>query len=436
MIRDRVALSNTSVNIPSLADSNPFSTGFRFTPMSIHVKTSVKSDTYKNGTKGASGGVMDDAQHDPFLNHFLPGEGRGMQELRATIAKINRRYKNPPRMGRSILLRGETGVGKNHVARVIAGHLYWLRDPGCWTPPSSESKSTTLLQVTAEHFAEVALPNLPSELIESELFGHVKGAFTGATSDKEGYFCADYIEDLLLDEVGDAPAALQAKLLQVLNDGGFKRLGADPGESRVTDARIILATNRDLAADVREGRFRADLYWRIQNLVVLIPPLREQAERIPALAQSIVRTIVRDAGAPANQFRLSPADLAWAKSQQWPGNVRELERLLWRWVYEGGEKTLREIQDEYPDETVHALTHGPSIADFVRAAVVEALERNARLASSVGGFSRSVERDVQISLYRLKDELFLDHRALSTLFGDGERAAKQISAWGEGVRSR
>ena len=359
-----------------------------------------------------------------------------MQELRATIATINRRYKNPPRMGRSILLRGETGVGKNYVARVVAGHLYWLRDPGCWNPSVSKIKSTTLLQVTAEHFAEVALPNLPSELIESELFGHVKGAFTGATTDKEGYFCADYIEDLLLDEVGDAPAILQAKLLRVLNDGSFKRLGADPGEARITDARIFLATNRDLAADVREGRFRADLYWRIQNLVIRIPPLREQPERISALAQSIVRAIVRNAGGSADQFALSPEDLAWAKSQQWPGNVRELERLLWRWVYEGGDKTLREVQHEYPDETVHALMPKPSITDFVRSAIVEALERNGRLAGSVGGFSRSVERDVQISLYRLKDELSLDQRALSTLFGDGERAAKQISAWGEGVRSR
>jgi transcriptional regulator with GAF, ATPase, and Fis domain len=380
---------------------------------------------------------MDDLTHqDPFLNHFLPGEGRAMQDLRAMIAKINRRYKNPPRMGRSILLRGETGVGKNHVARVIAGHLYWLRDPGSWTPPSPERKSTTLLQVTAEHFAEVALPNLPSDLIESELFGHVKGAFTGAATEKEGYFCADHIEDLLLDEIGDAPATLQAKLLQVLNDGSFKRLGADPGESRVTDARIFLATNRDLAADVRTGRFRADLYWRIQNLVIRIPPLRAQAERIPALAQSIVETILRGAGAPVNHLRLSPTDLVWAKSQPWPGNVRELERLLWRWVYEGGERTLREIQAEYPDEEVQALISGPSISDFVRSAITEALERNGRLATSVGGFTRSVERDVQISLYRLKDELSLDHRALATLFGDGERAAKQISAWGDGARSR
>src|SRR5882724_9233092 len=182
---------------------------------------------------------------DVFLEHFLPGQNPAMQRLREKIALINRRYKNPPYMGRSLLLLGETGVGKNHIARVIAGHLYWLRDRGLWTPPSPGARSKTLLEVTAEHFAELSLPNLPSELIESELFGHVKGAFTGAMADKQGYFGDDQIEDLLLDEIGEAPALLQAKLLQVLNDRSFKRLGAPPSESSLTDARILLATNRD-----------------------------------------------------------------------------------------------------------------------------------------------------------------------------------------------
>jgi len=375
------------------------------------------------------------AERDPFLEHFLPGSNPAMLRLRATIALVNRKYKNPPHMGRSLLLVGESGVGKNHVARVIAGHLYWLRDPGVWQPLGGIAKTRTLLQVTAEHFAEVSLPNLPTELIDSELFGHVKGAFTGAVADRDGYFGADYIEDLLLDEIGEAPAVLQAKLLQVLNDGSFKRVGASPAEWRSTEARIFLATNRDLAEQVRLGQFRADLYWRVQNLVIRIPPLRDQLERVPVLAEAIVAQILRAHEAPASELRLRQTDLDWAQTQPWPGNIRELERLLWRWVYEEGERSLREIQKEYPEESLDEEYDKGSVRALVRARVVSALDKGERLAATVGDFSRDVERDVQLGLYEIKDELNLDRRALARLFGDGDRAAKQISAWGEKVRS-
>jgi transcriptional regulator with GAF, ATPase, and Fis domain len=373
---------------------------------------------------------------DAFLEYFLPGETASMRKLRSTIALVNRRYKNPPHMGRSLLLIGETGVGKNHVARVIAGHLYWLRDPGVWHPPSGSVRARTLLQVTAERFKEVALPNLPTELIESELFGHVKGSFTGAVADKDGFFCADEIEDLLLDEIGEAPPTLQAKLLQVLNDGTFKRVGAPPTETRSTEARIFLATNRDLGALVRNNQFRADLYWRVQHLVIRIPTLREQSERIPVLAESIVASILRNAGMPASELTLRAADLAWAQRQRWPGNVRELERLLWRWVYEEGKRTLEEVQREYPNDELDVHAAGTQIKALLRSILSSALERRERLSASVGEFTRGMERAIQTSLYELRDELPLDRGALSTLFGDGDRAAKQISAWGDEVRSR
>jgi transcriptional regulator with GAF, ATPase, and Fis domain len=376
------------------------------------------------------------AEADPFLEHFLPGSTPAIQGLRSTIALINRRYKNPPHMGRSILLLGETGVGKNHVARVVAGHLYWLRDPGLWQPPQAGASTRTLLQVTAEHFAEVALPNLPTELIESELFGHVRGAFTGAVADREGYFGADHIEDLLLDEIGEAQPVLQAKLLQILNDGTFKRVGAPPAESRSTEARIFLATNRDLATEVRRGRFRADLYWRVQHIVIRIPPLREQRDRIPVLAESFVAEILRVNGVSAADLRLQPADLDWAKQQSWPGNVRELERLLWRWVYEEGKRPLKEIQKEYPEENLGAEAGGASVHAVLRSLVISALEKGEQLAGSAGEFARGVESEVQLGLYELKNELGLDRRALARLFGDGDRAAKQISAWGEKARSK
>jgi transcriptional regulator with GAF, ATPase, and Fis domain len=371
---------------------------------------------------------------DIFLEHFVPGSNPAMKKLRETIALVNLRYKNPPHMGRSLVLLGETGVGKNHVARVIAGHLHWLRDHRLWTSPGPGERARSLLEVTAEHFAELSLPNLPNELIESELFGHVKGAFTGAVTDKEGYFGDEHIHDLLLDEIGEAPAVLQAKLLQVLNDRSFKRLGAPPSESSFTDARILLATNRDLASLVRTGNFRADLYWRIQHLVIRIPPLREQRDRITVLAESIVAGFLRDNDASPAGLRLQPADMDWAARQPWPGNVRELERLLWRWVYEEGKYSLQEIQKEYPEENLDSKGDTASIKACVRQRVLSALDDRKPLGGSVGEFSRSLEHDVQHSLYELKNELNLDRQALTTLFGDGDRAAKQISAWGEKVR--
>jgi DNA-binding NtrC family response regulator len=153
------------------------------------------------------------------------------------------------------------------------------------------------------------------------------------------------------------------------------------------------------------------------------------------LAEALVASTLRNTGASATDLRLQAADLEWAKRQPWPGNVRELERLVWRWVYEEGERPLREIQNEYPQEDLGPDTGGLSIKPVVRTLLSNALERRERLSASVGEFSREVERKVQSSLYELKEELALDRRALSILFGDGDRAAKQISAWGEKLRS-
>lgn len=374
--------------------------------------------------------MMSDA--DQFLDHFLPGETNAVVELRRTIGLINRRYKNR-HMGRSVLLIGETGVGKNHLARVIAGHLMWLRDPTCWAPPGGPTKSRSLLEVLAERFAEVSIPNVPENLVESELFGHVKGAFTGATSEREGFFGTDYITDLLLDEIGEAPPTLQVKLLQVLNDGTYRPVGAAPNEVRTTEARIFFATNRDLPQMVRDGEFRKDLYWRINNLVLHQPPLREQSERIPALAETIVAKIQLANGvAPEEMARLTSADLVWAKQQQWPGNVRELDRLLWLWIYEEGKLPLAEVQQKYPVEDLDR--EGASIKAIVRQRIQKALDAGERLAETVGDFC-DFAKEAQHALYELKEEMRLDREALEKLFGDGAKAAKQISAWGSRGRS-
>lgn len=369
---------------------------------------------------------------DRFLEHFLPGDSEAVVSLRHTIAQLNLRYKNR-RMGRSVLLLGETGVGKNHLARVIAGHLMWLRDPQCWSSPGSGNRSKSIVELVAERFAEVSIPNVPDNLVESDLFGHVKGAFTGATSDRDGYFGDEQITDLLLDEIGEATPALQAKLLQVLNDGGYRRVGDDPSDYRRTEARIFLATNRNLGEMVREERFRKDLYWRINNIVIHQPPLRDQAARIPALAESIAARIqIGNNVAPEEMLRLSATDLAWAKGQSWPGNVRELERLIWLWLYEEGAVALAEVRKRYPLEAPNA--HASTVKAIIRSRVTQALAEGRPLADSVGDFC-DLSREAQQALCDVTDELGLDRQSLETLFGDGAKAAKQISAWRGKLRS-
>lgn len=366
---------------------------------------------------------------DSFLDHYLPGDNDAMRALRAAIARLNHKYHPPPHRGRSVLLLGETGVGKNYVARVIAAHLYWIRTPAVWSPDEPAKRRRSPREVTGHRFIEIPLPAIPNDLVESELFGHVKGAFTGATSDKTGYFAADEVQDLLLDEIGDASPSLQAKLLTVLSDATFHRVGASPDELQTVEARIMYATNRDLAAMVRSGAFREDLYWRLQHLVLTIPPLRELRDLIPRLADALLATIRRDDPEERELPQLTKADLSWAAVQRWPGNVRELERLLWRWDYEDGEISLEEIQKRYPAPDLVAAPKADLVEAAVRERVLAALERGEKLADTVGDFARQIETSAQVALARLQTELRLDRKKLESLFGDGDRAAKQLSAW-------
>jgi transcriptional regulator with GAF, ATPase, and Fis domain len=164
---------------------------------------------------------------------------------------------------------------------------------------------------------------LPSELLESELFGHVRGAFTGAARDRTGRFAAASSGTLFLDEVGDVPLQLQVKLLRVLQEHTYERVGED--QTRHTDARIIAATNRDLRRAVAEGRFRDDLYYRLRVFPIEIPPLRARREDIELVARLLLSRVGARTG---RALRLSPDALRALLSYSWPGNVRELENAL------------------------------------------------------------------------------------------------------------
>jgi two-component system response regulator AtoC len=203
-----------------------------------------------------------------------------------------------------VLITGETGTGKELVARAIH-HFSPRRD-----------KLFVALNCTA----------IPADLLESELFGHVRGAFSGAQADRIGRFQAADEGTLFLDEIGDMDVKLQAKLLRVLEDSVIEPLGTN---RRVPiDVRIVSSTNRDLDAAMRAGAFREDLYFRLNVFTVTLPALRERARDIGALAESFLAEFARELGKPP--LRLAPESTTWLQSYAWPGNVRELRNVMER----------------------------------------------------------------------------------------------------------
>jgi transcriptional regulator with GAF, ATPase, and Fis domain len=204
----------------------------------------------------------------------------------------------------AVLITGETGTGKEIAARAIHA----------WSRRASKP------------FLKLNCSALPEHLVESELFGHVKGAFSGAERDRPGRFLAADGGTLLLDEIGDLPLSAQAKLLRVLQEGAFESVGSD--RTVQVDVRIIAATHVDLPRAVAEGRFRADLYHRLAVFPIHLPPLRQRPEDLPQLAQSLLaRIAARHRGGP---WSLSAAALRQLVGYSWPGNVRELEHALER----------------------------------------------------------------------------------------------------------
>ena len=222
--------------------------------------------------------------------------------MRALVEKVKKVGTTPAR----VLITGENGTGKELVARALHRH-------------SSRAKKT---------FVEVNCAAIPGELIESELFGHVKGSFTGATADRAGKFEQANNGTLFLDEIGDMSLAAQAKVLRVLQDNVITRIGGARPIS--VDVRVITATNKNLETEIAAGRFREDLYYRLNVVPIHVPPLREHREDIPALVDYFIAVLSEREGIPPR--RMSEGALERLKSLDWPGNVRELrntvERLL------------------------------------------------------------------------------------------------------------
>src|SRR5690242_5481212 len=245
--------------------------------------------------------------------------------IRLVIDKIDRVAKTPAR----VLITGENGTGKELVARAI------------------HSQSTR----SGEPFVEVNCAAIPSELIESELFGHMKGSFTGAVADRAGKFEQANGGTLFLDEVGDMSLNAQAKVLRVLQDGVVSRIGGS--KTIEVDVRVLAATNKDLEHEIEEERFREDLLYRLNVVPIEVPALRDRRDDIPALVRHFAAQLAASAGVPGRKFADDAVTLL--KTRVWPGNIRELRNAVERALIlaTGKVVTARDIERLLPSVEVH-----------------------------------------------------------------------------------
>jgi transcriptional regulator with GAF, ATPase, and Fis domain len=243
--------------------------------------------------------------HAKLLEDELGGaSGAGFETAQnPTMQDIVRRARQVAEADTPVLILGETGTGKERLARAIHA----------WSPRADGP------------FVTINCAAIPSGLLESELFGHVRGAFTGATRDRAGRFQMANGGTLLLDEIGELGPELQAKLLRVLQERTFEPVGADRPVK--VDVRILAATHVDLDQAIRDRRFREDLYYRLNVFPIVLPPLRDRLEDLPAIAEAVLDELGRRTGRRA---RLSAAGLAKLAGHAWPGNVRELANVLER----------------------------------------------------------------------------------------------------------
>ncbi len=284
------------------------------------------------------------------------GDSEPMQRLRALIERV-------APTDATVLVTGENGTGKELVAKTVHA----------------------LSRRADRPFVAVNCSAFNDNLLESEMFGHKRGAFTGAVADKKGLFEVADGGTFFMDEVGEMSPALQAKLLRVLQDGTFLPVG--DGRPRKVDVRVVAATNRDLKARVAEGAFREDLYYRLKVVELYVPPLRRRRDDIPLLVEHFLGKLAERHG---RTKRLAPETLARLQEHEWPGNVRELENELERmWVLSGDEEVIgpeyiefssvpsRQREDESKGVfRYEGLSLNEAVAGLERRMIREALERS------------------------------------------------------------
>jgi two-component system nitrogen regulation response regulator GlnG len=316
------------------------------------------------------------------------GEAPSMQEVFRAIGRLSNSHL-------SVLINGESGTGKELVARALHNHSPRADKP----------------------FIAINIAAIPAELLESELFGHEKGAFTGANQQRKGRFEQANGGTLFLDEIGDMPADLQTRLLRVLQDGRFYRVG---GHDQIeTDVRIIAATNQNLEGRVAEGRFREDLFHRLNVIRLHLPALRDRREDIPALAQHFLTHAARELGVESK--RLSREAELYLTALPWPGNVRQLENTCrWLTVMAPGQEVR---VDDLPPEL-----RAPGKADETTGNWLAGLRTSIDQRLSRG--EDDIFRDISESMERVMIEAALAHSG-----GRKQDAARRLG-WGRNTLTR
>ena len=258
------------------------------------------------------------------------GRSAEMQALQAKITKIAGTFV-------PVLIEGESGTGKEIIARLMHTMSPWSAAP----------------------FVKVNCPAIPHTLLESELFGYEKGAFTGAYGSKPGRVEMAESGTLFLDEIGELDSSIQAKLLQLLQDGQFFRIGGK--EEVQVQVRVVCATNRDLQEEIGLGNFRQDLFYRINVVNIQLPPLRERRMDVPAITSFFLNYYNEKFNCRAKPFSSTAMDLM--QSYHWPGNVRELENIVKRYVILGSEDAIRtELLSRHADPVEIDIAAGESIS--------------------------------------------------------------------------
>ncbi len=299
----------------------------------------------------------------------IKGRSSAMQEIFSTIERVA-----PTRA--TVLLAGESGVGKDLIARAIHFHSPRRDRP----------------------FVKINCTALPENLMESELFGYEKGAFTGAGQSKPGKFELADTGTVLLDEIGDVPGSIQVKLLRILQEREFERLGSN--KTLHTDVRVIAATNQDLRAALEQGTFREDLYYRLNVVPISIPPLRARRDDIAFLAEHFVKALAADNGSPVQS--ITEAAIKKLTDYHWPGNVRELQNVIERslvlcsgTILDADDIKLETAPRPRVQTGDHLLPDGMTLDEYEQSIIREALQRaegNKSQAARLLGLSRNALR--------------------------------------------
>jgi DNA-binding NtrC family response regulator len=397
---DRASLVLTDLKLPGM-DGLEFLALVRRQDAQVPVVVMTAFGTVENAVEAMKAGATDFLPKPFSLDHLLTVIGKALEvralrdENRVLREELGRRYAFDNVVGHSpamqeifatimrvaptratVLLAGESGVGKDLIARAIHFHSPRRDRP----------------------FIKINCTAIPENLMESELFGFEKGAFTGAVAPKPGKFEMADTGTAFLDEIGDVPGSIQVKLLRVLQEREFERLGSN--KTRQIDVRILAATNRDLRAALEEGTFREDLYYRLNVVPLNIPPLRERKEDIPFLAEHFVRKLAVETGSTADS--ISENAIKRLLEYSWPGNVRELENVIERSLVLAAGKRLEaadirlEANPRARESAIGSfLPDGVTLDEHEQAIIREALRRadgNKSQAARLLGVTRNALR--------------------------------------------